>query len=666
MKKQTIVKKEINSEFVKKWIGLGINPILVSILNRRGVNEDLRLLEFLYSTFEYHTDPFKYKDMVKTCERIDRAITNREKIIIFGDKDVDGTTSVSILRYILNKYDVDFAWDLPFGDDSYGINSDRIDQWIKDDIKLCISVDCGITNTNEINTLKKSGIDTIIIDHHEPPVQVPEAYSIINPKCDLSIDSTEVAACNLAYLTMLAYLLYKSQLFNKRLLYISRLSNYFVVSETVNLTDIKVSVANNLNSIDTSVFDLVLCENGIDTSIIKNNNLRIVPEFADYNSLSLEIRQMLMPVSAKSSIRRAVFGTLPDFNSFHSFSIQLVTLGTIADIISLTDGNRSLVKEGLRIINNDPSLPIKQLLDSVKNDAIGFTAKDCSWLICPILNAPGRMGDARVTVKFLSDPTGNKEDFDRIIAYNEDRKLKGKEAIDTFTLEINDNIKKYNNKLVFLYDEQVNKGITGIAASKISNEYNIPAIVAAKQGSFYTGSIRGKTSLSFVELLDMADHLLVQYGGHKSAAGFTIHEDNLQSFIKFLQEKSINFNNDQSHLTLDIDAEIPLKYLNEKLFSIIEHLEPIGEKNGPPLFLTQGIKPVTPSAIGKDKNHIKFYIDHHTGRIPCLFWGEAEYFFELYKPELSYNIVYNLGINHYNGNYIPQLIILHIEVNKDE
>ncbi len=665
MNERKIIKKEINKTFIKKWMNEGLNPILVTILNRRGITTDTELLAFLYGTTEYYMDPFEYSDMLKTCIRIEKAINNNEIVLIYGDRDVDGTTSISMMKTFLESMGLKVIWDLPVGEESYGINGDKVTEWKDRQVTLCITVDCGITNNHEIELLSRAGIETIVIDHHEPPLVPPNAFSIINPKFEYSGTEKSIAACAVTFTVITGYLIYRSEFLNKKILFITKFGDYYSITILMNLRLIDRFVSIELdNSIikgaKNGIYDEKTIKTDKEISFLSTLGFREA-NIEDYFAIP-DIKKTppgveMMELSSLILARRYIVNNCNGYRDFYDRNISIAALGLIADIIPLRGISRSIVNEGLSRLHRNPSPSLRALTDHLGLSDKFISSKEASWQICPILNAPGRMGDARVTVDFLTTDEYNIDLFNKMINFNEERKIRGKEALDTFNPYIDQNIKEYNNKMVFLYGESINRGITGIAASKISNERNVPVIIAAKQGELYTGSVRGKTNISFVELLDMAEHLLVQYGGHKSAAGFTIHENNLNEFIDFLRDKSNGFNNDESHLSIDVDAEIPLQFLNNEIFKIADRLEPTGEANPTPVFLTKNIIISDPLKIGKDKNHIKFFVQSGAFRYPCLFWNSTDYFYSIYNEKGLFDIIYTLEINRFNGSIIPQLII---------
>ena len=189
-----ISKENINLDFIKRWEKLKIPAITSSILYRRAIRDDLQMFRFFHLTPGMLPSPFLFPDVVSAYKRIEEAINNNEKIILFGDRDVDGVTSIHILYRFLFEHGANITWQLPVGSEPYGLTMEKAESFV-DNYDLLITADCGITNYNEIKWLKEHGIDTVIIDHHQPLENIPEAVCIVNPKYKYDLPENDMAAC---------------------------------------------------------------------------------------------------------------------------------------------------------------------------------------------------------------------------------------------------------------------------------------------------------------------------------------------------------------------------------------------------------------------------------------------------------------------------------------
>lgn len=659
-----IEKKPLDIDFIKEWMSKGLNPIVLSILNRRNISTNEKLLNFFYPLFENILSPFEFHNIIIAYNRLDKAIANNEKIIISGDKDVDGTTSTVILINFLKKYLSNIDWVVPISDDPYGIHPEKIKEWTKNDYSLCITVDCGITNTDEIAYLKENNIDTIIIDHHQPLSVLPDAVSIINPKCEKTISLTNIAACGVTFIFILGYLFYKSMYFNKIHTVIYKKNNDYFINSYKNLKTIKENQKITLQELNTIESDFVYFYSDqtttINNDVSKNFNIKSLhPIYKIYKNPNLDFHTDNLKI--KLSLNHFLFETIKDIAQIKKEYLYLVLLGTIADIMPLCDTNRILTFYGLYYLKKFKPENLSHLCSLINLDIKTLTSKDIAWSICPLLNAPGRMGTADKTVNFLLNEEINTEIANDIININEDRKKNGNKAYNLFLDKITDNKALYNNRLTFFYSNDIHKGITGITAAKLANHTNCPTFVAAKDGEYYSGSIRGETEFHFVDFLDKCSTILAQYGGHKNAAGFCFHENNLESFKYFLTNNASLFSQNSINDILSIDAEIPSKYLDHNLISILSKLEPFGPENPNPTLYTPELKISNYVKLGKEKQHLKLFFELFPSPFIGIYWNKADWFETYHKPDQRYDVTYQLEINKFRGQLAVQMMICDIQ-----
>jgi single-stranded-DNA-specific exonuclease len=654
---QVIVKKNkkpLDIDFIKKWMNKGINPIILSIINRRGIFADNELLDYFSPIFENLPSPFLFSQLAAAFERIDSAIKNNEKIIIYGDRDVDGTTSIAILVKFLKKNGADVVWDLPVNDEPYGLFKQKVSSW-KDRYSLCITVDCGITNINEIDDMKSMSIDTIIIDHHKPLDNVPKAISIVNPKLEKNFEFNDISACGVVFLFIYGYLIYKSGLFDRSfgIAYYSYGSLYFDIYR--NFLKVKETKIGGIEEVLAfSCDEYFFFKEGEYQNIVNCDKLTVI-EIQTKSFLNLVDDVSLKAYLTLSGILLKRIGGL---DYIKENFLSLVMLGTIADIMPLIKTNRIFTRLGLLYLENNQA--IIELFKHNNIDHTLITSKDLSWTICPLLNASGRMGNAKLTVEYLL--TGDNKLIEKMIENNNMRKIKGDQAYNNFIDKVEENKNLYNRNLAFFYSDEIHRGVTGITANKLSHETNCPTIVAKLDGDYITGSIRGNnTDYHFVDFLDKAQHLLEEYGGHHQAAGFRLHKDNLEDFKDFLKMNSGLFSMSEiGEEKIEIDAEIPFEYLNYDLFKIVNFFEPIGNKNESPVFFTPSLEILEYSKMGKDKQHLKIIFDASPKTFVAVYWNKAEYFEELYKTTDKVDVIYQVEINKFNNQYIPQMLIMHM------
>ncbi|HOV14893.1 MAG TPA: DHH family phosphoesterase, partial [Spirochaetota bacterium] len=482
-------KKPLDYNFIKKWSKYGINQIILSILYRRNIVDDNDLIDFVNPIFENIIQPFEFPQIDLAYKRLSQALENNEKILVFGDRDVDGTTSVSILFSFLQKYTNNIFWEVPTGEDVYGLDRKKFANWRKNGYSLCITVDCGITNVNEIEELKTLGIDTIIIDHHKPLETVPNSISIVNPKCEKDFKFTDIAACGVVFIFIYGFLIYKSFIYNKKIIVVYEENNIIKVDSYINLIYQSQTVINSIFDIKNISKDLIY---------FYSDSLTIEDGIKLNNLFTKET--IINQPEDKSKIVKLIFFNnilreIEDIEKIKEEYLPVVMFGLIADVMPIIKTNRIFVKLGLEHLRNNKNINLSTLFKKINIDISLCSSKDVAWNICPILNASGRIGCANVTVDFLTAKKDIETKVSLMLGNNEERKKKGEDAFNVFIEDLHSNKKYYDDNLTFFYSEKIARGITGITATKIANQVNCPVIVAAKEGEYYTGSMRGKSNV---------------------------------------------------------------------------------------------------------------------------------------------------------------------------
>ncbi len=542
-------------------------------------------------------------------------------------------------------------WEVPVGLDVYGLDKKKFESWKAKGYTLCITVDCGITNVKEIEELKRLGIDAIIIDHHKPLEILPECAGIVNPKCEKKFEFNDIAACGVVFLFIYGYLIYKSAFFNKKIAVVFSNEGKIIVDIYKNFIFQGTTVLNDIEEVKRTDSDRVyfLTDKSDERGKLINNFhkksfINILKDKRLFTRLIL-FNNLLKEIDGLEKIKESY--------------LPFVTLGLIADVMPVIKTNRILISIGLSYIRDKKNYNLTKLFEKANIDISLCSGKDVAWSICPALNASGRIGCADVTVDFLTAKKEVEKKITAMLSNNEERKKKGEEAFNIFIEDLQNNKESYDNRLTFFYSEKIARGITGITATKIANMVNCPVIVAAKEGEYYTGSMRGKSNIHLVDFLNNAKDILEEFGGHKEAAGFRFHENNLSLFKNFLKEKSSLIDNvEPKEEEIVVDAEIPYEYLNFDLFKILNILEPFGEANPSPLFYTENLIVNNYSRMGKNKQHLKLYFKTQNGRIAAVFWNKGEEFEKTNRPSKKYNVFYNLEINKFNDQVIPQMNVI--------
>jgi len=547
---------------------LNINPVLAQLLVDRGINTFEEARSFFRPDFANLHDPFLMADMDKAVNRLTDAIQDNEKILVYGDYDVDGTTSVSLVYKFLKRFYTNVDFYIPDRyNEGYGISFQGIDFAEKQGVKLVIALDCGIKAIEKIRYANEKQIDFIICDHHTADAELPDAVAVLDPKRP---------DCNYPYK------------------------------------------------------DLSGCGVGF----------KLLQAFAQVNNI---------PFSDLTNL------------------LDLVALSIASDIVPITGENRILAYYGLKQINSNPSIGVKGILTvcGLADKEINIT--DIVFKIGPRINASGRMKLASEAVELLvsNDINFAKEKSDTINEYNNDRKDLDKNITEEAIKRIASDKSYLNRKSIVVYNPDWHKGVIGIVASRLSEEYYKPSIVLTKSNGLASGSARSVPGFDIYNAIDSCRDLLENFGGHRYAAGLSMKEEHVEEFTQRL-EKYIaeNITEEQTYPQIDIDAEIGFKDITPKFFSVLKQFGPFGPGNMKPVFITRKVMDYGSSRlVGKEQEHLKLeLVDSSSENVMNgIAFGMYEFNDHL-KSMKPLDICYTLEENTFNGNTSIQLMIKDIKV----
>lgn len=548
------------------------NTVLNLLYHRVG-KEKKAIAEFFSPDFKKDShDPFLFTDMRKAVKRIINAIKSKEKIIIFGDYDVDGITSTTILYDTLRKLGVTPEVFIPDRQkDGYSMNMAAIKFFKSRKISLIITVDCGIRDVIEIKKAGELGIDVIVTDHHLPGKILPQAFALIN--CHLKKEKypfKELSGAGVAY---------------------------------------KLACA---------------------------------------------------------LIKKAPRGTFKEGGE--KWLLDLVALGTVADMVPLVGENRTLVKYGLIVLGKTQRVGIRSLFASAHiplAEKIPPDTTKISFQIAPRLNAAGRMDHANASFELLKtdDPTEATE----IAAELEKKNGRRQRLTDKIVGEIEERVSD-KMKVVFEGDKGWPVGIAGLAAGKICEKYARPAFVyKIEEDGRCHGSIRSISKFKVVEVLEKCKDLLDEYGGHDFAGGFSFPLKNQQKLRKRLQniaDKLLRYED----LTWEtrIDARLELAKINWDLHEEIKKMEPFGVGNPTPLFLAEKVELTNCQTVGNGSKHLKMWFRNGNTNVETIAFGKGEKYCNLLSPPyeggakgrlIKLDIVFEIASDEWNGQRKLQLIV---------
>ena len=499
--------KKYDTELIKKIKDTyGVSDIMAKLLISRNI-EFNDIDNFLNGKLDNLIDPYKIKDMNKLVERIDKAIKKKEKICIYGDYDVDGITSITIMYKFLTKLGAEVMYYLPDRLlEGYGINNNALDEIKKQGVSLVITVDCGITAIEEVEHAKEIGLDICITDHHECAQDLPDALAIVNPKRkDDTYPFKFLAGVGVAFKTISA------------------------VAKKYNLPE---------------------------------------EEYLKY--------------------------------------LDIVSIGTISDIVPLVGENRIISKYGLKMMVHTKNIGLKALIKLVNSKEIDSMM--VSFGMAPRINACGRMGNASAAVKLLLENDEKRAEQIALELDNLNQERKNVEAV--IYDEALDIIKK--NELdkkssIVLYNSSWHNGVIGIVASRLVNLYYKPVILLTKENGIIRGSGRCPSGFSIYDALTECKDCVIQFGGHELAAGLSILEENIDSFIETFDEACRKKSDAISEQIIEVDAQIERKDLNAQIIKDIREMKPYGQSNQVPVFLYKGIK-VSAIRTIKEEKHLKLVL----------------------------------------------------------
>jgi single-stranded-DNA-specific exonuclease len=521
-------------------------PIVAKLLHARGITEPSDVDRFLSPRLQDLSDPFLLPDMDAAVSRVLKAIDDNETIVAFGDYDVDGVTSLTLLTKILHAYGHENTHTfLPNRmDEGYGLSHEGIERCLEEaHPNLLIAVDCGTSSVEEVAWLNERDIDVIILDHHELSAEnPPDCVALVNPKMGDDFHYL----CSAGVVFKLAHALLKSR----------PLDNF---------------------------------------------------QLRDY--------------------------------------LDLVAVGTVADIVPLVDENRLLVRHGLKRLKHTQNVGLTAL-KAASGVGSNPQASDVGFRIGPRLNAAGRLDSAKASLDLLMSHDALEA---RSIAQQLETRNHDRRALETrIVREANTKLESMTGEesSIVLGSPDWHPGVVGIVASRISRKFHLPTfVIAFDDNGLGKGSGRSITGLSLVDALDACRDLLVKGGGHDMAAGLTIEESNLDAFRKrfekFVQE---NTNEEILRPKVVVDAEASFAELELSLLDSYEQLHPFGTSNPQPVFLCRGVQVLEEPRVMKEK-HLKFTLAQKGVERSVIYFGGAEV--ELPRP--PWDIAVTIDRNEYRG-----------------
>ena len=547
---------------------LSISPVLSQLLVQREIftYDDAR--NFFRPDLANLHDPFLMADMDKAVERLTKAMRHNEKIIVYGDYDVDGTTSVSLVYKFLQKFHNNIDFYIPDRyNEGYGISIQGIDYAAQNGFKLIIALDCGIKAVEKVKYASSLGVDFVICDHHTPDAVLPPAVAVLDPKRDdCNYPYKHLSGCGVGFKLMQAF-----------------------------------AIVNNI-------------------------------DFAQLTPL-----------------------------------LDLLALSIASDIVPITGENRILAFFGLKQINSNPSVGLKGILEVCGLTDKEITISDIVFKIGPRINASGRMKLASEAVELLvsSNPVFAKEKSDTINEYNNDRKDLDKNITDEAIALIASDERYATRRSIVVHKPDWHKGVIGIVASRLSEEYYKPSIVLTNSNGLASGSARSVPGFDIYKAIDSCRDLLETFGGHMYAAGLSMKEENIPLFTeRFEQFVSETILEEQTYPQIEIDALLEFKDITPKFFRVLKQFGPFGPGNMKPVFASKKVFDYgTSRLVGKEQEHLKLeLVDSSSENVMNGIAFRMYAYNDHLKALNPLDICYTIEENTFNGNTNIQLMIRDIKI----
>ncbi|PIR13396.1 single-stranded-DNA-specific exonuclease RecJ [Candidatus Falkowbacteria bacterium CG11_big_fil_rev_8_21_14_0_20_39_10] len=570
MQKNWQVLPKITKDLIDKFPGY--NQVVLQLLFNRGLTDEKDIKNFLNPDYKKDThDPFLFQDMVRAVDLIIRHIKEQNKIVIYGDYDADGVTGSALLFEVLNtlkaKVDIYIPDRVKYG---YGLNKECLEEILKDDVSLIITVDCGTRNHEEIKFIKSKNVDLIITDHHTGNLDGLGGVLFINP--------------------------------------INKDENYPYKG---------------------------LAGAGVSFKLAK-----------------ALISRAKLDENVKQKLEEKI--------------LDLAAIGTVADCVSLLGENRVLVKKGLEVLNNTKRIGLYELMKvaqigptAARNQQI--SAWNIGFQIAPRLNAAGRMAHANTAFELLV--TKDRAEARDLSQRLNDKNIERQKITEEIVEEIENQIKQTQQdkeKIIIAVSpegKKWNEGVIGLVAGKICEKYYKPTLIITRAGDVYKSSARSIDEFDIIEAIEECQEFLTKFGGHPRAAGLTVKKENLEKFIdKFRRVANKKLKSVKFQPTLKIECEIDLKQADEDLIKELEKLEPFGQDNFRPNFVSKNVLIKDIMTMGTESQHVKFKING----MWALAFGRAKEW-QNFKIGDMIDVVYYLEMNEFNGRREAQLKVIDIK-----
>ena len=546
---------------------LDISAVAGRILAARGLRTAAEARAYIRPSLDSLHDPFLMRDMTQAVDRLCRAIDAHERIMVYGDYDVDGTTAVALMYSFLRTQTDNLIYYIPDRyTEGYGISTKGIDTAKEKGCSLVIALDCGIKAVDKMEYSRSIGVDFIICDHQTPGDVTPRAVAVLNMKRkDCMYPFKELSGCGVGF--------------------------------------------------------------------------KLVQAYAQRRGLDMQEVYKLLP---------------------------LLAMSIASDIVPVTGENRILAFYGLRAINAFPSVGLQAIMQVAGIEGKTITISDLVYKIGPRINAAGRIKSGSEAVRLLiTDDTEAALRFAKEIdSYNQDRRDFDTKTTDEALEQLQKDPMNSEKFTTVVYSPEWHKGVVGIAASRLTETWYRPTIVlTAGEDDIISGSARSVSDFDIYTAIDSCRDLLTNFGGHKFAAGLSMHLKDLPEFQRRFEEYvAAHITPEQQCPTLDIEAEVELSDMNWKMYKILQCLEPFGPGNERPLFLCRHLINNRNSRAVSDGRHLHLDLTDRVVAMDGIAFGHGDKAMHLQNGN-SIDVCFYLEENSYRGRTTLQMNAQDIKLN---
>ncbi len=538
--------EELNGGAIS-WSEICGSKCIARLLLRKGFHSLEEVENFLRPRLGSLSDPFLLPQMHAAISRILAALDSQQRIVLFGDYDVDGVTSLALLNEMLRAYGAIPELFLPLRmAEGYGLSRESVERCLEQHRpQLLIALDCGTSSVNEISELKKRGVDVIVLDHHEPKSELPDCVAVVNPK---------LTQCGFEYLSSVGI-----------------------------------------------VFKL--CHALLKTRPLPGFDLRT--------------------------------------------KLDLVALGTVADIVPLRGENRVLVQRGAIEIARTSRIGLRKLME-VAGVRVPILPEDIGYRLGPRLNAAGRLSTAEKSLRLLltQDESEAAVLAGELDQENRKRQEVEQQIVDAAIERIDSQFDAARDAAIVAGARGWHPGVLGIVASRIVRKYHRPAIVIGfDENGVGKGSGRSIEGLNLIEALNRCAGSLDKYGGHEMAAGMALREENFDLFAKAFRNAARELLSKEAlQPCLRLDHELAFTEIDVEFLRWHEMLQPFGSGNRQPLFLAREVEPVAPPRMINQK-HLLFRLRQGNRHRRAVYFDGAPN----QLPPAPWDVAFRIRADEYDG-----------------